>query len=345
MLVPNEFRKCVAYLTVDVVDEDTGLTVRTPAGTAFLVSVPVEDIAFVVYAVTARHVIDASRPYGQLFMRLNMPSAGFMDAEAPPQDEWTMHPSTAVAAVPVAVPGLQAFDVKVLPVDMLVTDESVTKQNIGEGDEVSFIGLFTAHPGASRSEPVVRFGHIACMPYEPVPIKMDPAPNAARVPVRAYLDEVAAWGGQSGSPALLYFAPDRVPGTITLGGLTGGGFGLLGLVHGHYFHRQTLSIRSGETIGEGDLDFNLGISVVIPAQDILSVLNSEEFMEQRRKAAEEFRKSAGGEPSPSSDPPPNAPSADSPLGGTSEFQRFEDLTSKLVRVPKKELDEKRKDEG
>jgi len=29
----------------------------------------------------------------------------------------------------------------------------------------------------------------------------------------------------------------------------------------------------------------------------------------------------------------------------SQFDRFEDLTRKLVNVPKKELDEKRKDEG
>ena len=51
-----------------------------------------------------------------------------------------------------------------------------------------------------------------------------------------------------------------------------------------------LANKSGEITGEGNVDFNLGISVVIPAQDILTVLNSEALIEQRKNAAQLLRR-------------------------------------------------------
>lgn len=307
MLVPRDLRKCVAYLTVNVLDEASGLPAKRPIGTVFLVSVPVEDIGFCLYAVTARHVIDASRPYGQLYMRVNLRPGGFTDILAPPQDDWEMHHTTDVAAILVVIENLGALDVKALPVDLVLTDAAIVELGsdhpLAEGDEILFVGLFTSHPGNARSEPVTRFGHIARMPYDPIPIKMDPAPGGAYVPVRAYLAEAAAWGGQSGSPAFVHFSPTRVPGLIQVGGMTGGGFGLLGLVHGHYPFEQRIAIESGDITGQGKIDFNLGISVVIPAEDVLSVLNSDPFVTQRENAADQYRnrKSAN----------PNMPTGDS----------------------------------
>jgi Trypsin-like peptidase domain len=338
LLVPSDFRKCVAYLSVDVLDEERGIAVRQPAGTAFFVSFPVEDIGFVLYIVTARHVIDSARPYVPLFVRVNLPGGGFYDASGPDYDSWEMHPTTDVAVSRVKIDPTKV-EAKAIPVSMFLADEriAVAKENpLGEGDEVVFVGLFTSHPGRSRSEPVVRFGHIARMPYDPIPIRMDPAENSAFVPVRAYLAEATAWGGQSGSPAFVYFAPDRVPGSIQIGGPTGGGFALLGLVHGHYFYEQKINVTSGDISGQGKIDFNLGISVVIPAQDILTVLNSEVLMEQRSEAAAAYRKAEAerGE----SVPNPDAPLPDST---PTEYERFEDLTRKLVNTPKAAIDEKR----
>src|SRR5437870_5774052 len=208
MLVPTDLRKCVAYLTVNVLDEGTGLNMKRPMGTVFLVSVPVEDVGFCLYAVTARHVIDASRPHGRLYMRANLRSGGFIDIPAPPQDDWEVHPTTDVAAILVVIENIAALDVKTLPIDLVLSDAAIAKLGsdhpLAEGDEILFVGLFTSHPGKARSEPVTRFGHIARMPYDPIPIKMDPAPGGAYAPVRAYLAEAAAWGGQSGSPAFVH---------------------------------------------------------------------------------------------------------------------------------------------
>ena len=198
-----------------------------------------------------------------------------------------------VAATQVRIEA-EKLDVKAIPLSMFLTEERIASAReksagVGEGDEAVLIRFVHLSSGRFCSEPVVRFGHIARMPYDPVPIKMDPAENAAFVPVRAYLAEAASWGGQSGSPAFVFFAPDRVPGTISVGGPTSG-FALLGLVHGHYPYRQKIKITSGDVSGEGRVDFNLGLSVLITAQDIVTVLNSEVYMERRQKAAEDHRR-------------------------------------------------------
>jgi hypothetical protein len=287
LLIPAALRKCVAYLVVDDLDEDSGVVVRKAAGTVFFVSVPVEDVGHALYAVTARHVIDSSRPYRASFLRLNQTGDAYSDIAAPPPDEWHMHPDTDVAAARVSIPG-QNFDVMAIPQGNLMPDDAAARRNVSEGDEVILLGLFTAHPGESRSEPVARFGHIARMPYDPIPIKMDPAPESERKSVRAYLVEAASWGGQSGSPAFIHFAPDREPGKIVMG--DGPEVGVLGLVHGHYRHEQTVGISVEEEEQRGTIDMNLGISVVIPAEDISALLLREDLEAERREAASQIQK-------------------------------------------------------
>jgi hypothetical protein len=216
---------------------------------------------------------------------MNKAAGGFEDVAAPEQDEWHMHLKTDVAAVAVSIPG--ELEYAAMGFASLVRDEIAERFDVGEGDEVILIGLFTPHPGTSRSEPVMRFGHIARKPFDPVPVKMDPAPNADRVEVPAYLVEATAWGGQSGSPALLYLAPDRQPGKIVLGADGGGDIGLLGLVHGHYPHRQRISLGDEGTTAVADL--NAGVSVVIPAQDIHDLLDSEEIAREREDLVHRLR--------------------------------------------------------
>jgi hypothetical protein len=58
VLVNEDLRRCVAFLCVDELNEETGVTNRQPAATAFFVSLPIEDNAWICYAVTARHAID-----------------------------------------------------------------------------------------------------------------------------------------------------------------------------------------------------------------------------------------------------------------------------------------------
>jgi hypothetical protein len=97
--IDEQFRKCVLFMFVDVPGEDRSLR-RTPVGTAFLMTVPFEELpGGVTYAVTARHVVEASRPYGLMYSRFNLKGGGFEDCEVSP-DSWEVHPLTDVAVHP-----------------------------------------------------------------------------------------------------------------------------------------------------------------------------------------------------------------------------------------------------
>ena len=298
MLVDEQFRKCVTFLFVDVIDEATSTPKRIPAATAFFVGVPVNGERAVIYAVTARHVVDASRPHGTLYVRINKISGGFEDFQVP-QDAWVCHPSTDVAVIRVGLPPEQ-FDFRVIPLDMLATDDYVIRQRIGAGDDIFFVGLFSEYAGQERNQPIIRFGNISLMPYEQIDVKLDPASDATTL-IDAYLVEARSWGGHSGSPAFIYYPPDREPG----GGIVIGGNppALLGLVHGHYEIKQDVAFI-GDILGSGKVPINAGMALVIPAQKIIDTLMQEEVVEERNRVLQEHRRR---KPTPTPD--------DSPLTG------------------------------
>jgi len=300
MLINEEFRKCVTFLLLDIPDNQTGAVRRVPAATAFFVGIPIGDGHSVVYAVTARHVIYKSRPYGPLYVRMNTAAGTFRDFQAP-QDSWVTHPSTDVAVARVGL-SFEGFDLKVIPLSMLATDEYVARRNVGEGDEVFFVGLFSQFPGRERNQPIVRFGNISLMPHEKIPVRLEPGSDVM-TPIDAYLIEARSWGGHSGSPALIYFPPDRQAGSLTIGGQPPA---LLGLVHGHYEIEQDVAFI-GDILGSGKVPLNAGVAVVVPAQKIIDTLMQAELVEERDKILEELRKRGA---IPRADPAPTeAPQA------------------------------------
>ncbi|MFY9578423.1 MAG: hypothetical protein WAQ33_03790 [Gaiellaceae bacterium] len=252
-------------------------------GTAFLVTIPLDEENGIVYAVTARHVIDASRPYGRLTIRFNnQDDEGFTDYWAP-QDDWHTHPRSDVAVAPIH------FDVnpdaRWIDPTLFLTDERAKELELGEGDNVFFVGLFSEHFGQQRSQPVVRFGNVALMPREPLSLTIDAAPGAGRVAVDAYLVEARSWGGQSGSPAFAFFPTTRRMDTaFTLGPVPM----LLGLVHGHYAIPQEVAFV-GDALVSGRVEVNAGMAVVIPVQHILDVLNGPDLAAEREAALREHQ--------------------------------------------------------
>ena len=301
MLVDEQFRKCVTFLFVDVIDEVNGEPKRIPAATAFFVGVPVDNEGSVTYAITARHVVDASRPHGSLYVRINTTSGGFQDFRAP-QDAWVCHHSTDVAAIPVGLPS-ERFDLRTIPFSMLATDDYVIRQRIGAGDDVFFVGLFSEYAGQERNQPIIRFGNISLMPHEKIAVKLNPDSDATTL-IDAYLVEARSWGGHSGSPAFIYYPPDREPG----GGIVLGGNlpALLGLVHGHYEIKQDVAFI-GDILGSGKVPINAGMAVVIPAQKIIDTLMQEELVEERNRILRGHRKH---KPTPKPDvSPPESPPA------------------------------------
>lgn len=278
MRVHEQFRQCVAFLLQDRRDPVSGQIVRRPIGTAFLVGATTEefgllDPAFPLYpyVVTARHIIQSAGSRAGIYLRLNLRNGGGYDDLPIPPEAWVMHDKTDVAVADLPLDHEQ-YELTVVPLDYIATDDYIAQNAVTEGDSVFFAGLFSERPGRERSHPIVRFGDIALMPREPVSITVDPV--TASVPVDAYLVEARSWGGQSGSPAFIYFPPGHsfAPGM--------GSPRLLGLVHGHYPITERVNL-SGD-YGTGEVKLNSGIAIVIPSQCILEVLNHEDLVEARR---------------------------------------------------------------
>jgi len=281
MLIDAQYRKCVVFLFADVPDERTGIVNRTPAGSAFLVGIPVGGDRFVRYLVTARHVVSRSRQYGSLFARVHLADGSATFAEFTPA-AWYEHPTTEVA---VALLYLSVeIDHVVVSVDQFETDARLIEHVVGVGDDVFFVGLFSEHPGLERNQPIVRFGTIALMPDEK--ILVDIGDSTARI--RAYLVEARSWGGHSGSPAFVYFPPDRFGDRIQV--LSYLPIFLLGLVQGHFNIPSDVKFIGdiGEQ-GSGRVPVNAGIAAVVPAQDIYDLLMSDPVVEQRDKLLKQMR--------------------------------------------------------
>ena len=284
MLVNNQFLKCVCFLCIDKQNEERKME-RTPAATSFLVSVPIGDDIEQICAVTARHVIDRSRAY-PLYLRLRLTDGNVEDILVP-QDNWTCHPITDVAVIPVDIP--DNADVKYIPLEMLITDGNIADGGVGLGDDIVFVGLFTEYSGSKHDRPIIRFGNISLM-HEEMPLTL--TPGCDPIQTDAYLVEARSWGGESGSPAFVYYAVDREPGIITVGGFDGKQFALLGLTHGHWEMGQDVLAPDGNIIGSGKVSVNSGIAAIIPAQKIIDTLMKEELEEDRKKDLTAYRKRA-----------------------------------------------------
>jgi hypothetical protein len=275
MVIGEEYRKCVVFLFADVLDPKTGALKRTPAGTAFLAGIPApgpppvgNEGLYIRYLVTARHVVALSRKYGSLFARIHHAdgTAPFMEF---PHDSWHQHGSTEVAVALLRT--FAQIDHVLIAVDQFELDAMAVAHKVAVGDEVFFVGLFSEHPGIERNQPIVRFGNISLMPDEKILVNL--GDSTARI--RAYLVEARSWGGHSGSPAFVYFLPDRFGNSISMRADVP--TFLLGLVQGHYDIKSDVKFI-GDT---GTVSMNAGIAAVVPAQDIYDLLMSGSVVAQR----------------------------------------------------------------
>lgn len=287
MLLDEQFRECAAFVYVDKEDKETGKIKRIPAATAFFVSMPLGNDRVAIYAVTARHVIDSSRQYGPLCVRINIKKGRYEDFEVS-QDLWIRHPDTDIALIDASGLPWKRFDIRPIPRELLVTDEMVKDKKISAGDNLFIIGLFTEFAGKERNQPIVRFGNISLMPHEKISIKVDMNRGGLEnILVDAYLAEAHSWGGHSGSPVFIYFPPDRNPGMFRMGPFQ---FAFLGLLQGHYEINRDVEFLGDITgYGTGKVPVNSGIAIVIPSQKILELLDAKELIESREKALAEIK--------------------------------------------------------
>ncbi|HUP25000.1 MAG TPA: hypothetical protein VNB06_18925 [Thermoanaerobaculia bacterium] len=268
MRIDEQVRHCTSFLAVRSEEEDGSRF--QPIGTAFFIGEELGRGRAIKYAVTARHVIDASRPYGALWMRCVSQGSDRRKLFEFSADDWWLHPTADVAVAPLAIP-LEEFDLRFLPLSLFATPDWLQELDVGIGDHVVASGLFIRFIGSERDEPLVRFGRVSLMPKEALNLGGDD--SFASMKFRAIFAELGSWGGQSGSPVFVYFSVDRGLFAGSELQLTIPTPRLLGLIHGHYTVPQKLA-GAPATLGV-HVPLNSGIAIIVPASEILEVLAQE----------------------------------------------------------------------
>jgi hypothetical protein len=240
--------------------------------------------------------------------------------DEPPRDEqvkeeWLPHPTSDVALVP--FDSLTSDLLAHAAWESLLIDKRRAEIEPKRGDIIYFIGLLTDAPHmAERCIPMVRSGRIGALYQEHVPMVYGPSWNLTqRIEPVAHLIDTFSRAGFSGSPCFveqLIVIPDERTGGYT----TGSKLALLGVVVGHF----------------GSPGNNEGVAIVVPAEAVRELLDDEGMVRMRSEkddAAKARREAKVWE---------NAAHGDS-AEAESEYERFQDLTRKLVNTPKPKDDE------
>ncbi len=272
----SQMKKCVTFIFVK--DREGRII---PQGTGFFVAVPSETSSdkFSSYLVTAKHILqDRSGQYlSSVVIRLNAIDGGSELIEVPLGEVGKVFvhsdPDVDIACFG-CLPDQKSFDLKCVPSDMISTKEIVEENQIVEGDEVFFCGLFTSYIGQQKNQPIVRFGRVALMSDEKVEWKEKGKPARS---LDLYLLECQSFGGNSGSPVFFYLNPLRKPGVLAIGGRS---FLLAGVMMGSFQIGSEL-----ETTEARQRIYSLqnaGIAAVTPAYKLHEILFSEELVGIRR---------------------------------------------------------------
>lgn len=279
--VAEQLRKTVAFLTVTY---RNGSTVGGVIGTCFFVSYLDprlgENTGFL-YLVTNRHVaqpgIDLGTPYDiqTASIRLNLatPTAQAQSVQESIQFggrvQWHFPADNAVdlAVLPVG-PDQKLFDFVSIPSNIIVTADRLKTGDVGVSDPIKFAGYFSNFPGHNRMEPIVREGVIAMVPQEDVETTLH-----KKGPI--ILADLHAFHGNSGSPVFVNIGGEHrrvfTPGENYL---------LLGVVSGYYPESAGFSVPAAAVL-TGEVRDNSGITAIVPAYQLLDLLNSPELQADR----------------------------------------------------------------
>jgi hypothetical protein len=261
--VNDNFINSVAFIGL-VNDRD----MFVPYGTGFCVLWAAKTLG-VPHIVTALHVID-DIPGEQVWIRVIKNGGGFHLITIP-KSSFAVHSDhdpdrsyidVAVASLPKVVPD---DPIAWIREEDFITDNIISSQNIGIGDEVVVAGMLFPRLGQTKNLPIVRVGNIAAMRD-------------------AYLTETRSIDGLSGSPVFVHMGVrPPVRKTAPLGSMLQHYF--LGLIHGHYVVNGGGDIvRVQTTAPSGDM--NSGIAIVVPASRISDIIEHPDNKRTREQWAD-----------------------------------------------------------
>jgi hypothetical protein len=267
-----------------------------PWGTGSVIGRPIDGTRFYhLYGVTNRHIAHKA---GASIIRINTKDGKTRCLEYQP-DDWQFIPQQDDIAVVDITDDLVGDDDEIALIGEreFISEKILGSHEIGPGDDVFMIGLFSDAHGGKRNVPIVRFGNIAMIANNNVLIEEN-----SDLPMRpCHLTDMRSKAGFSGSPVFVYRIPemdlDRPPGS-PLQLKSGQKFlALLGIHCGQFWERTKVykdSMRKNEGLGdpikEGDALYIQGaVNIVIPAWRITEVLDLKEFDVERKKREPRLR--------------------------------------------------------
>jgi hypothetical protein len=313
----------VGYVCEVAQRDGEAILAADPYATGFFVSVPCESPELATnemyYFVTAKHVANDLKDRDICFS-VNKKGGGVVYDTPRIAPVWYLHPTDKnadVAVIQVALhPGL--MDAALVSMDSFGLPVRLQELNIGIGDEVHSIGLFSPFPGNDKNIPIVRFGNVSMMPAETIQTELGHT--------EMYLVEARSIGGLSGSPVFvrpthsLRIGRSNVP--AALGFLPGTGETLLGMAQGHWAIREE-EINKPSFTHDNKRGVNYGIALIVPAFKIYETINQPGLVSMRREQEKYFIKQQR-----------SIPSSDSPKEkGEKPFTQadFEDALKKVSR--------------
>jgi hypothetical protein len=250
-LLPD-IKKSVSFVFVP---DDKGNLIAQ--GTGFFMGVRVnatEDL-FNVCFVTAKHVLQnaAGQPLSTFYLRLTKLTGDSDVIQINTKDIRLIEhadPDIDLIAFPL-LPDRHHIDFKFIPSDM------ITAQQVREGQDVFFSGLFLSHVGQKKNQPIIRFGKVALISDE----KIEWREHNQTKWLDLYLLECQSFAGNSGSPVFFQAQP-------------GGPIFLAGVMKGSFMQANQINNLNNEP---GLISFqNIGIAAVTPASKLHDLLFSQQ---------------------------------------------------------------------
>jgi hypothetical protein len=286
------------FVNPDVIKTATFLFVAGKlSSTVFFVRWPLPGQIYAYYAVTTRHsILHPKIKNPEVSIRFNRHGGNAQD-EFFQRSAWHEYEPTDIAVLPIEIPHdasiqfVNASDFASTRDDlrryMLQGDAHPTPaMPYGTGDEVYTVGLFEGRLGEHLAQPVVRFGHIALKPAEGEKISAEIIPGDDLTPIDGFLVEMATWRGQSGSPVFLRVDPsieDQLFNDSYLRAKESNY--LIGMIQGFYpVGYQDVQIDGKDVELSG---LQMGIGIVIPANDIAAALMQPALKEHRENLQKE----------------------------------------------------------
>jgi hypothetical protein len=233
------------------------------------------------YLVTNRHMVQPGIEVGKpcqvigAYIMLNRkadsthPTSYSETSNIPNSVQWTYSTDDSVdLAVAPFMPPQTLYDYIVIPTTQFITDEEVKSNRVVEGDPVLFSGLFIQSFNELHTlEPIVRSGTLAMIPNGLLETTLNKKQG------HIYLAEAHAFGGNSGSPIFI----DTNKFANVIGGPS---YQLLGVISGEVLENSDLTLNVTTSL-TANVGANSDVSMVVPAHELLGVLNEPKLSGER----------------------------------------------------------------